>query len=418
MHHFQYHGKELYCEEVPLKKLAEEAGTPCYVYSNATLTRHFDVFEEAFADLPHLICFAVKANSNLAILRLFAKRGGGADIVSGGELFRARTAGIPANKIVYSGIGKTASEMKQALQSGILLFNVESEEELITLNRVAKELGRKAPIAIRVNPEIDPKTHPYIATGLKKSKFGVSLPTSLLLYQKSRSLPFLEIKGVSTHIGSQITQVGPFVEALKKVSKLVKNLRHQGFKIDTLDLGGGLGIPYANEKPPLPEEYGKAMKKELGGLGGTILLEPGRVIVGNSGVLLTKVLYRKKQGPKDFVIVDAGMNDLIRPSLYGSHHEIWPVSRKGGAKKKMDVVGPVCESGDFLAQERPLPAVTPGEYLSVMSAGAYGFVMSSNYNSRPRAAEVLVHGNDFFIIRQREEYKDLLRGEHVPRFLR
>lgn len=417
MHHFHYQNGELSCEEVPLARIAREVGTPVYVYSYATLERHWRVFEESFAGLPHLICFAMKANSNLAILRAITKMRGGFDIVSGGELFRALTAGAPADRIVYSGVGKTEEEMRYALKAGILQFNVESEEELHLLNRVAKETGKKAPVSIRVNPDINPRTHPYISTGLKKSKFGVPLKESLSLYETARRLPFLRIQGVGCHIGSQITKLSPFTDALGRVAKLVEALRKRGFSIETLDLGGGLGITYKDEVPPHPHQYGEALQKGLASLGCRVLLEPGRVIVGNAGILLTRVLYRKRQGAKRFVIVDGGMNDLIRPALYGSFHQIWPVKKGSRRRERVDVVGPICESGDFFAENRPLSVVGSADLLAVMSAGAYGFVMGSHYNSRPRTAEVMVRGDRFFVVRNREEYKDLLRGEHVPKFL-
>lgn len=426
MHHFLYKGNELCCEGVPLSKIAEAVGTPCYVYSLATLTRHFKVFDEAFGGLPHLVCYAMKANSNLAILRALIKLGAGVDIVSGGELFRALTAGARPDTIVYSGVGKRPDEMAYALRTGILQFNVESEEELQALHRVAAGMGKKAPVSIRVNPDIDPRVHPYVSTGLKKSKFGVPVSEGLGLYEKARGLGGIRIQGVSYHIGSQITTLGPFREALRKVSQLVLQLKRRGFEIRHLDLGGGLGIPYNDETPPSPGLYGKTLRKGLSDLGCRILLEPGRVLVGNAGVLVTKVLYRKSQGKRRFVIVDGAMNDLIRPALYDSYHQIWPV-RKGrrgvrhkasaDALEKVSVVGPICESGDFFAENRPLPVLRSGDLVSVMSAGAYGFVMASNYNSRPRVAEVLVHGDDFFVVRQREELKNLLYGEHVPRFL-
>ncbi|MBI2067473.1 MAG: diaminopimelate decarboxylase [Deltaproteobacteria bacterium] len=417
MHHFHYVKNELHCESVPLRKIAEAVGSPAYIYSYATFERHFKVFDGAFSEIPHLTCFAVKANSNIAILRAISQWGGGVDIVSGGELFRSRTAGVPANRIVFSGVGKTEQEMRHGLRERILLFNIESEEELIKLSNVAKDCGRAAPIAIRVNPDINPKTHPYISTGLKKSKFGVQIRESVRLYRIARELPGIEVQGVSCHIGSQITRVKPFVETVKKLGALVSTLKKLGLTIRFLDLGGGLGIPYDKESPPSPAEYAKAIAPELKKRNVTLLLEPGRVISGNAGILLTKVLYRKRQGNKIFVVVDGGMNDLIRPSLYGSHHEIWPVEKRKVKKEKVDVVGPVCESGDFLAKDRRLPAARPSDLLAVMSAGAYGFVMASNYNSRPRIPEVLVQGEQFFVIRQREEYKDLLKGEHVPKFL-
>lgn len=426
MHHFHYKGGDLFCEEVPLSQIAAEAGTPCYVYSHATLQRHFRVFDEAFGGIPHLICFAMKANSNLAVLRALVKMGAGVDIVSSGELFRAMTAGVRPEKIVYSGVGKTRGEMEHALRVGILQFNVESAEELFALDEVARRMGKKAPVSIRVNPDINPRTHPYISTGLKKSKFGVPLAESLELYKEARTLRGIEIQGVSCHIGSQITKLSPFREALRKVGTLVRRLREGGFQIRHLDLGGGLGIPYRDELPPNPRQYGRALKKDLKALEVKVLLEPGRVIVGNAGILLTRVLYRKRIRNKRFVIVDGAMNDLIRPALYDSFHQIWLVrrslvrrslARRRTELEKVDVVGPICESGDFFALNRPLPVVDSGDLLAVMSAGAYGFVMASNYNSRPRAAEVMVKGDQFFVVRKREELKDLLRGEHVPKFL-
>ena len=417
MHHFNYKKSDLYCENVPLGKIVQDVGSPCYIYSYATLARHFRVFDEAFTGIPHLVCFAMKANSNIAIVRAMVKEGAGVDIVSGGELFRALTAGAPADRIVYSGVGKTREEMTYALQSNILQFNVESEAELFVLDEVARSLGKKAPVSIRVNPDINPKTHPYISTGLKKSKFGVPVAEALKLYEAARTLGGITIQGVSYHIGSQITTVSPFREALKKVSEIVKKLRERGFEIKNLDLGGGLGIPYNGETPPAPKQYGDALKTGLQDLGCRILLEPGRVIVGNAGILVTKVLYKKVQKGKKFVIVDAAMNDLIRPALYGSFHQLWPVKKDSKKSEVVDVVGPVCESGDFFAEKRKLPVLHSGDLLAVMSAGAYGFVMSSNYNSRPRVPEVMVNGSDFNVIRKREELKDLMHGEHVPKYL-
>lgn len=416
MNHFEYKKDQLYCEEVPLTDIAKDLGTPVYVYSHATLIRHFRVFNEAFVGLPHLVCFAMKANSNIAILHALIKEGAGIDIVSGGELFRARTAGAPANKIVYSGVGKTKDEMAYALKEGILQFNVESEEELEVLNQVAQSVGLKAPVSLRVNPNINPKTHPYISTGLKKSKFGVPFNESIRLYEKARKLPGLEVQGVSCHIGSQITTLSPFKEALAKVSGLVQTLKERGFKIQRVDLGGGLGIPYKKEVPPTPEQYGKILKEGIQKLGCTVLFEPGRVIVGNAGILLTSVLYRKNVKTKKFVIIDGAMNDLIRPALYGSFHQILPVKKKKGGRP-VDIVGPVCESGDFFAEKRSLPVLESGDLLAVMSTGAYGSVMSSTYNSRPLVAEVMVSGNEFHVVRERQEYKDLMKGEHVPKFL-
>ena len=417
MHHFHYQGDELYCENVPLREIASKAGTPSYVYSSATLKQHFTVFDGAFQGIPHLTCYSVKANANLAILGLFAGLGGGADIVSGGELFKARQAGIPADRIVYSGVGKTEAEIDYALRENILMFNIESLQELEAINRRAAVVGSKARIALRVNPDVDPKTHPYISTGLKKNKFGVDIEQASIAYQRASELEHIEILGVDCHIGSQLTEITPFVEALNRLKLLVVRLGQMGIGIRYLDLGGGLGISYHEEEPPHPREYAQAVVEELRDLPCTLILEPGRVIVGNAGLLLTQVLYTKKTQSKEFFIVDAGMNDLVRPSLYGSYHGIQPVEKKQRELRVVDVVGPICESSDFIARERTLPEMKPGEFLAVMSAGAYGFSMSSNYNMRARAAEVLVSGNRFYVTRERESWADLVRGESIPDFV-
>lgn len=418
MHHFKYQGDELYCEDVPIQTIARKVGTPCYIYSYATLHRHFAVFDGAFQDIPHFTCYSVKANSNLAILGLFASLGGGADIVSGGELFRARQAGIPADRIMYSGVGKTQVEIDYALRENILMFNIESDQELEAIHSRAAALNTKARIALRVNPDVDPKTHPYISTGLKKNKFGIDSDQALKAYERAKSLKHIEVIGIDCHIGSQLTEVAPFVEALKRLKALIGRLEEIGIQVQYLDLGGGLGIPYQEETPPLPKEYAQAVAEELSGLSCTLILEPGRVLVGNAGVLLTQVLYTKQTPSKEFVIVDAGMNDLVRPSLYGSYHNIQPVNKKQGESRIVDVVGPICESSDFIARDRSLPAMQSGELLAVMSAGAYGFSMSSNYNSRTRAAEVLVKDDQFYITRKRESWEDLMRGEAMPEFLK
>lgn len=418
MHDFHYHNDALFCEDVPLERLAKEQGTPCYLYSHATLTRHFQAFDQAFASVPHLIAFAMKANSNLAILRLMASLGSGADIVSGGELFRALQAGIPPNKIVFAGVGKSHEEIAYALDSDILLFNVESPAELQAINDVARGKGARARVALRVNPDIDPKTHPYITTGLKKSKFGIGADRALEEFTTAASLSNVEIIGVHAHIGSQLTQVSPFVESLKKVVELIETLKGRGIPIRYLNIGGGLGITYSDETPPHPQEYADALTPLLQAAQCAIILEPGRVITGNAGVMLTRVLYIKETGTKTFAIVDAAMNDLLRPSLYQAHHDILPVRQVPNASTAVfDVVGPVCESGDFLAQNRTLPAVRAGDLLAVMSAGAYGFTMASNYNSRPRTSEILVKGGESFVIRERETFDDLVRGERIPAFL-
>ena len=416
MHDFQYKNDTLYCEDVAVPTVAEAVGTPFYLYSAATLTRHFAAFDRAFADIPHITCFAAKSCANIAILRLFASLGGGTDIVSGGELFRARTAGVDPAKIVYSGVGKTADEIRFALESGILMLNVESEQELTVIQKVAAGMGRKAPVSFRVNPDVDPKTHAYISTGLAKNKFGIPIGDALRVYLAASKLPNIAIKGVSCHIGSQLTQVAPFVESLAKVKGFIAQLAAQGIGITHLDLGGGLGIRYNGEEPPEPAEYAQAIKPELGSLNCTLILEPGRVLVGNAGALITKVLYTK-EGLKKFIIVDAGMNDLARPSLYDAFHLIQAVARPDREQAVADVVGPICETGDFLARERPMPKVEADDLLAVMSAGAYGFSMSSNYNSRPRVAEILVHGNAFHVIRARETYETLIQGESIPAFL-
>ena len=418
MHHFHYQGDELYCENVPLREIASKVGTPSYVYSSATLKQHFTVFDGAFQGMPHLTCYSVKANANLAILGLFSALGGGADIVSGGELYKARQAGIPADRIVYSGVGKTTAEIDYALRENILMFNIESAQELEAINARAAKMGATAGIALRVNPDVDPKTHPYISTGLKKNKFGIEIEQALAAYQHASELEHIEILGIDCHIGSQLTEIAPFIEALNRLKLLVARLGQQGIGIRYLDLGGGLGISYHEEEPPHPREYAQAVVQELRDLSCTLILEPGRVIVGNAGLLMTQVLYTKKTETKEFIIVDAGMNDLVRPSLYGSYHGIQPVKKDDRESRTVDVVGPICESSDFIARERALPEMRQGELLAVMSAGAYGFSMSSNYNMRGRAAEVLVNGDRFYVTRERESWEDLTRSESIPEFVR
>ncbi len=412
MNHFQYKNDVLFCEEVPVAEVAAAVGTPFYLYSAATLTRHFQAFDSAFS-LPHITCFAVKSCSNIALLNLFGKLGGGADIVSGGELFRALKAGVDPKKIVYSGVGKSEAELRFALQSNILMLNVESHQELETLQEVASSLGVTAPVSFRVNPDVDPKTHAYISTGMAKNKFGIPIQDALNSYVTARQMSNIKIVGVSCHIGSQLTDVSPFVESLQKVKSFVERLRQEGITISYLDLGGGVGIRYSDEEPPLPAAYAAALEREMQGLDCSLVFEPGRVIVGNAGILVTKVLYTK-EGGKKFVIVDAGMNDLARPSLYDAYHAIKPVVRTNSEEETVDVVGPICESGDFLCRGRKMPAYTRGDLLAVMSAGAYGFSMSSNYNSRPRVPEVLVDGSNFHIIRKREDYESLIAGELIP----
>jgi len=418
MHHFQYIDNELFCEDVPVSDIAREVGTPFYLYSHATLRQHFRAFDDAFADIKHLTCFSMKSNSNLAVLRLFGLEGGGMDIVSGGELYRALKAGIPPEKIVYSGVGKRVEDLKYALESDILMFNVESVQEILKLNEVAGRVGKKARIAIRVNPDVDPKTHPYISTGLKENKFGIDINEAPDQYAMAAGLDNLEVSGVSCHIGSQLTEVRPFVDALEKVKGLITRLKASGIHIKCLDLGGGLGITYEKEEPPHPRRYAEAIKEKLGTLDLTLIFEPGRVISGNAGILVTRVVYTKSTGDKTFFIVDAAMNDLMRPSLYNSYHEIQPVKITGRAKVKADIVGPICESGDFFAKEREIEAFESEELMAIMSAGAYGFSMSSTYNSRPRACEIMVKAGRFYIIRSRETYENLIQGEMVPDFLK
>jgi len=415
MDHFAYRNSELCCEQVGLRALAADAGTPAYVYSKAALLESYTAYDRAFAPVPHLICYAVKANSNLAILGTLARAGAGADIVSGGELFRALRAGIPAKKIIFSSVGKTREEMREALKAEILMFNVESLSELRALDEVAREMGVRAPVALRVNPDVDPQTHPYIATGLKTSKFGIPIAQALEAYQEAASLEGVEVVGADMHIGSQLTKTTPFGDAVARIAALVKTLRERSIDVRMVDIGGGLGVRYRDEVPPTQAQYATLLLPVLSELGVTVLLEPGRSIVGNAGVLLTRVLYRKETREKTFIVVDAAMNDLIRPAFYDAWHEIRPVdeARLGRPVERVDVVGPVCESGDFLAKDRELAESEEGDLLAVMSAGAYGFVMSSNYNTRPRAVEVLVDGDRYTIVRRRETYEDLVAGETV-----
>ena len=417
MHYFQYHDNEMFCEDVSLRAIADAVGTPLYVYSYATLKRHFTVFDEAFGDLDRLVCFSAKANSNMAVLNLFAGLGGGLDIVSGGELFRGLNAGFPPEKIVYSGVGKRVDEIDEALNTGILMFNVESMEELALIDQRAGALNRRAPVAIRVNPDVDPKTHPYISTGMKKNKFGIDTRSALEGYREASRLDHIDIVGIDCHIGSQITEVRPFQDALKSLMALIGELRKMDIGIRYLDMGGGLGITYAEESPPHPGEYARAIADALAGEALTVILEPGRVIVGNAGVLVARVLYRKSGPAKHFLITDTGMNDLLRPALYRAFHAIKPVVKSDDDPVMADVVGPICETSDFLAQDRSVPDARRGDLLAVMSAGAYGFTMASNYCSRPRAAEVMVRGDRFHVIKARETHADLIAGETLPPFL-
>ncbi|MEW5837780.1 MAG: diaminopimelate decarboxylase [Pseudomonadota bacterium] len=402
----------LYAEEVALPAIAAAHGTPSYVYSRAAIEANFRAYDAAFGGHPHLLCFAVKANSNLAVLNVLARLGAGFDIVSGGELERVLAAGGEAGKVVFSGVGKSREELRRALSVGIRCFNVESLPELERLNAVALELGKRAPVSLRVNPDVDAKTHPYISTGLKENKFGIGIDEAEAAYLRAAALPGLQVIGVDCHIGSQLTELRPFMDALDRVLALVERLAAQGIHLHHLDLGGGLGIRYREETPPAPAELVGALLARMVGMDVEIMLEPGRSIVGNAGVLLTRVEMLKHTPHKDFAIVDAAMNDLMRPALYGSWMEIAPVQPRMGEAREYDVVGPVCETGDFLGKARSL-ALAEGDLLAVMGAGAYGFTMSSNYNTRPRAAEVMVDGDKVFVVRERELLPDLWRGEKV-----
>lgn len=405
MHHFAYRNGVMHAEDVDLTALAREVGTPFYCYSTATLERHYRVFAEAFADVPSLVCFALKANSNQAVIATLAKLGAGADIVSGGELSRALAAGVPANKIVFSGIGKTREEMSAALKAGIYCFNVESEPELFALSEVAQSLGVKAPVSIRVNPDVDAKTHAKIATGKSENKFGIPISRAREVYAEADSLPGLRVAGVDMHIGSQITELSPFENAAALIAELARDLRAAGHTIDHLDLGGGLGIPYRNDNtpPPSPAEYAEAVKKHTKGIGAKLVFEVGRMIVGNAGILVSRVIYWKQGEAKNFLIVDAAMNDLIRPTLYEAYHEILPVTEPeaNAPWSVADVVGPVCESGDYLALDRRLPQLKEGDLVAVMTAGAYGAVQASTYNTRALVPEVLVRDGEYALVRPR-----------------
>jgi len=418
MNFFEYRNEELYCEDVKISSIAEQVGTPVYIYSAKTLRRHYNVFKDAFVKTKPLICYSVKANSNIAVVSLFASMGAGADIVSGGELFRAIKAGIESKKIVYSGVGKTAEEIAYGLKEGILMFNVESIEELEAIDDIAGQMRVKAPVSIRVNPDIDPLTHPYISTGMKKNKFGIDVKYAKEAYNIARSKDNIKIVGIDMHIGSQLTELSPIVDALKRLYDLVSELIKAGINIRYIDIGGGLGITYKDEETVSLDKYAKAIETTLRNFQGKLVLEPGRLLVGNAGILVAKVLYRKSNERKKFMIVDAGMNDLIRPSFYDAYHEIVPVRKTQSKYVKQDVVGPICESGDFFAHDRSLPLLERGQLIALMSAGAYGFSMSSNYNSRKRAAEVLVNGKEYYVIRERETNEALIRGEKIPSFIK
>lgn len=409
----EYRDQTLYLEDVPVADIARREGTPCYVYSRAGIVDRFQAYDKAFGETPHKICYAVKANSNLAILKLLAEAGAGFDIVSGGELFRVLAAGGDPSRVIFSGVGKTAPEIDYALEHRIRSFNCESEPELALIDSLAARRGVRAHVAVRMNPDVDAATHPYISTGLRKHKFGIDIHEAEAVYERARTLPHLVVDGVSCHIGSQIVDIEPMVEVFDKMVALVERLRSQGLPISTLDLGGGLGVPYKPEDKRLSIcDFVKTMCQRVAGHGLEILIEPGRSIVAEAGILVTRVLYRKTNGDRQFIIVDAAMNDLIRPALYHAHHEIVPLRQNQAAGTiTADVVGPVCESGDFLARGREIANVLPGDLLAVCTAGAYGFVAASNYNARPRPPEILVEGGRYRVVRQRETYQDLIRGE-------
>jgi len=416
--YFTFRDGTLCAEKIPLTRIAEQVGTPCYVYSKATIERHFRAFDSAFAGHDHLVCYAVKANSNLAVIDVLARLGSGFDIVSGGELERVLRAGGDPSRVVFSGVGKSTGEMRRALELGILCFNVESMPELERLAALASSNGVRAPIALRVNPDVDARTHPYIATGLTENKFGIPVEQARAAYRRAAALDGIDVKGIACHIGSQLTDTAPFADALERVLRLVFDLEGDGINLAHIDLGGGLGIRYRDEAPPEPEQYAHKIASVLGreGIRTRLVIEPGRAIVGNAGVLLTRVEYLKNTPTHHFAVVDAAMNDLMRPALYGAWHDIVPVTPRDGRTQRYDVVGPVCETGDFLGKDREL-ALEPGDLLAVRSAGAYGMAMSSNYNSRPRAAEVMVDGDHMQVVRRRETIDDLLAGEstlHEP----
>ncbi|MCV6823293.1 MULTISPECIES: diaminopimelate decarboxylase [Halocynthiibacter] len=421
MDHFLYRNGELYAEDVPVSEIAKSVGTPCYIYSAATLTRHFKLFDEALEGTDHLVCFAMKSNSNQAVLKLLAGLGAGMDVVSGGEYARARAAGVSGDKIVFSGVGKTREEMSAALTGGIRQFNVESEPEMLALNEVALSLGTVAPIAIRINPDVDAKTHEKIATGKSENKFGIPISRAREVYALAASLKGLKIMGIDVHIGSQLVELEPFELAYQKVRELTEVLRADDHEITRLDLGGGLGIPYerSNEAPPLPIEYGELIKRTLGDLGCEIEIEPGRLISGNAGIMVSSVIYVKSGEDRDFLIIDGAMNDLVRPSMYSAHHDIIPLKEPaaGAEQQPYDIVGPVCESGDTFAKGRNMPVLEAGDVVAFRSAGAYGAVMASEYNSRPLIPEVLVSGDQFAVIRSRPTFQEMIARDTVPEWL-
>ncbi len=421
MDHFLYRDGALFAEDVPISEIAAAVGTPFYVYSTATLLRHFKLFDDALEGTDHLVCYAMKAASNQAILKTLAQAGAGMDVVSGGEYLRAKAAGVPGDKIVFSGVGKTADEIRTALSGGIRQFNVESEPEMQVINAVAQELGKVAPITVRVNPDVDAKTHAKIATGKSENKFGIPISRASDVYALAASLPGLEVIGIDVHIGSQLTELEPFELAYNKVAELTERLRAEGHNIRRLDLGGGLGIPYtrSNDAPPLPVEYGAMIKKTLGHLGCEIEIEPGRLIAGNAGLMVSKVIYVKSGEDRDFLILDGAMNDLIRPAMYEAHHDIVAVDEPaaGVEQRPYDIVGPVCESGDTFAKQRNMPPLKSGDLIAFRSAGAYGAVMSSEYNTRPLIPEVLVNGDQFAVIRERPSFDEIINRDTIPEWL-
>ncbi len=421
MDHFLYRDGQLYAEDVPVAEIAAKVGTPFYCYSTATLTRHFRLFDEALEGTEHLVCYAMKAASNQAILKTLAGLGAGMDVVSGGEYARAKAAGVPGERIVFSGVGKTCEEMRMALEGGIRQFNVESEPEMAALNAIALELGVKAPIAVRVNPDVDAKTHAKIATGKSENKFGIPITRAKEVYAEAAAMPGLDVIGIDVHIGSQLTELEPFRLAYEKVAELTEALRAEGHDIRRLDLGGGLGIPYArsNEAPPLPTDYGRLIKDTLGHLGCEIEIEPGRLVVGNAGILVSQVIYVKSGEGRDFLILDAAMNDLIRPAMYDAHHDIEPLIQPapGAEQVPYDIVGPVCESGDTFAKARMMHDLAEGDLVAFRSAGAYGAVMASEYNTRPLIPEVLVHGHQFAVIRPRPTFDEIINRDTIPEWL-
>lgn len=418
MDEFHREGGDLFCESVPLSEVARSVGTPVYVYSHAALERSYRELDDAFsgAGLDHLVCYAVKANGNMAVLRALASFGSGADVVSGGELYRAMRAGFDPKKVVFAGVGKTENELTAGLGERILMFNVESVSELEHLNRLAAMHGKRARVALRVNPDVDAESHPHLSTGLGHSKFGIPVEEAAALAKRMSEYRCVDLIGIHQHIGSQLLKVTPYVESVEKTAALVEELKSRGFDIRYFNIGGGLGIRYLDEETPTPKDLVDALRPALAATGTKILCEMGRYIAGNAGVLLTSVLYRKRSGEKNFIVADAGMNDLLRPSLYDAHHDIQPVKDDIGTARA-DLVGPVCESGDFLARDRELPDAREGDALAIMGAGAYGFAMASNYNSRPRPAEVLVRGDRWAVVREREHYSDLIKGEIIPAFL-